>query len=251
MSQRIDITGNRYGRLTVLHKDFDRKTDCGSYWICKCDCGKIKSCRSSSLRRGEILSCGCLRKERMYQGKIESGAILDLTGQRFGLLTVLEKEPERVDGGTVKWKCKCDCGNIVSVRAYNLTRKDENRTISCGCAHKSSGEIYIEQILVKNNIKYRPQYFFEEIPKYKYDFAILQNNLPIRLIEFDGEGHYMEIDYWRGSLEIRLARDKKKNELAKKHNIPLVRIPYWERDKITLEMIMGDRYLVKEEEEKE
>lgn len=35
-----------------------------------------------------------------------------------------------------------------------------------------------------------------------------------------------------------------KNEWAKKHNIPLVRIPYWERDKITLDMILKDEYLV-------
>lgn len=39
--------------------------------------------------------------------------------------------------------------------------------------------------------------------------------------------------------------DKIKNEYALSHNIPLVRIPYKERDHITLEMIMGDKYLVK------
>lgn len=35
-----------------------------------------------------------------------------------------------------------------------------------------------------------------------------------------------------------------KNEWAKEHNIPLVRIPYWVRDKITLDMILKDEYLV-------
>jgi len=40
--------------------------------------------------------------------------------------------------------------------------------------------------------------------------------------------------------------DKEKNEYALSNNIPLVRIPYWERDNITLEMIMGDKYLVRE-----
>ena len=39
-------------------------------------------------------------------------------------------------------------------------------------------------------------------------------------------------------------RDAIKNEWAIKNNIPLVRIPYWERDNITLEMIMGDQYLI-------
>lgn len=54
MSKLIDLTGNKYGFLTVLEKDNNRKTNNGSYWICKCDCGKIKSIKSSSLRNGEI-----------------------------------------------------------------------------------------------------------------------------------------------------------------------------------------------------
>ena len=248
MSKCIDLTGHKYGRLTVLHKDNDRKTNCGSYWICQCDCGKIKSCRSSSLRRGEILSCGCLRIEKGVKTKEEKGLIFNLIGQRFGLLTVLEKEPERTRDGAVKWKCKCDCGNIVVVKTYNLTRKDENRTISCGCAHKSSGEIYIENLLNINNIKFKSQFIFPDIKKYRYDFAILDKNYnPIRLIEFDGEGHFLEVKHWKSSLKERQQRDKEKNQYALSHNIPLVRIPYWERDNITLEMLMGDQYLVKKE----
>ena len=61
-----------------------------------------------------------------------------------------------------------------------------------------------------------------------------------RLIEFDGEPHYQEIPEWRTTLEMVQQHDKEKNEYALFHNIPLVRIPYWERDNITLEMIMGD-----------
>ena len=39
-------------------------------------------------------------------------------------------------------------------------------------------------------------------------------------------------------------RDLFRNQWAAAHNIPLVRIPYWERDNITLEMLLGDKYLV-------
>lgn len=39
-------------------------------------------------------------------------------------------------------------------------------------------------------------------------------------------------------------RDNEKNEYALSHNIPLVRIPYWERDNITLDMLLGDQYLI-------
>jgi hypothetical protein len=67
----------------------------------------------------------------------------------------------------------------------------------------------------------------------------------VRLIEFDGEQHYREVPQWRTSLEVIKQRDKEKNEYALSNNIPLVRIPYWERDNITLEMIMDDKYLIK------
>jgi hypothetical protein len=41
-----------------------------------------------------------------------------------------------------------------------------------------------------------------------------------------------------------LQNDLKKNKLAKEKNIPLVRIPYWERDNITLDLIFNDKYLI-------
>ena len=105
MSKLIDLTGQKFGRLTVLHKDNERKTNNGSYWICQCECGKIKSIKSSSLRRGEIQSCGCYRTEQVMKTKEARGLIDNLVGQRFGLLTVLSKDPKRGAGGAVKWIC--------------------------------------------------------------------------------------------------------------------------------------------------
>lgn len=247
MSKLIDLTGKTYGRLTVLRKDTARITNSGSYWICQCSCGKVKSIKSSSLRRGEIQSCGCLRNEKTKKAKEDLGLVDNLVGKRFGLLTVLEKDTEKTKkyNGVVYWKCQCDCGTIKSIRGQNLKRKDENRTISCGCGYRSSGEIYIMDILDSNNIEYISQYRFLDFAKKSYDFAIIENNDVIRLIEFDGEQHYREVPQWKGSLELTQKRDKEKNEYALSHNIPLVRIPYWERDNITFDLILGDKYLVK------
>ena len=57
-----DLTGKRFGRLTVIGIDDrgDRKT----YYNCQCDCGNVKSVRSDSLIAGAIRSCGCLKKEQ-------------------------------------------------------------------------------------------------------------------------------------------------------------------------------------------
>lgn len=245
MSKLIDLTGQKFGRLTVLHKDTNRITKNGSYWICQCNCGKIKSIKSSSLRRGEIQSCGCLRNEKSIEAKKEKGLIDDLTGQRFGFLTVISKNPNRGSNRAVYWDCICDCGNRVTVQSSNLKRKDSSRTISCGCYHMSLGEKQIKDILDNSNIEYKQEYQVTELHNKRYDFALFKNNRIIRFIEFDGEQHFQDVNTW-DSLETIQQRDKEKNEYALKHNIPLVRIPYWERDKITLDMILGEKYLVKE-----
>lgn len=63
---------------------------------------------------------------------------LDLKGQRFGRLLVLDKAPNQ--GKRTAWKCKCDCGNEVIVLTEKLRRNDSSPTRSCGCLQKESRE---------------------------------------------------------------------------------------------------------------
>lgn len=63
MSKLIDLTGQRFGRLTVIEKAPSKSGCTNAVWLCKCDCGNIISVRSPSLRKGESQSCGCLRSE--------------------------------------------------------------------------------------------------------------------------------------------------------------------------------------------
>ena len=60
------------------------------------------------------------------------GKFVDLTGQRFYMLTVLEQAPS-VSSRTA-WKCQCDCGTIKVVAAVNLGRG----TTSCGCYRREN-----------------------------------------------------------------------------------------------------------------
>lgn len=57
-----DLTGQLFGRLTVIGID-DRGIK-RTYWYCLCSCGNYKSVRSDSLLNGAIKSCGCLKKEQ-------------------------------------------------------------------------------------------------------------------------------------------------------------------------------------------
>lgn len=56
MPAKRDITDQRFGRLTALHRD---STD-SRRWVCRCDCGKQKSIQLGHITTGRIKSCGCL-----------------------------------------------------------------------------------------------------------------------------------------------------------------------------------------------
>ena len=58
----------------------------------------------------------------------------NLTGQRFGRLTVIKVSQNGTKKRPLKWLCKCDCGNEVNVISLNLLTK--NHTKSCGCLRK-------------------------------------------------------------------------------------------------------------------
>lgn len=61
MSRFIDITGERYGHLSVIRKSDKRNSSNDILWECLCDCGKTKLIISGSLRHGMTVSCGCLQ----------------------------------------------------------------------------------------------------------------------------------------------------------------------------------------------
>nr|DAR15148.1 MAG TPA: restriction alleviation protein [Caudoviricetes sp.] len=59
-----NIQGERFGRLTVLYRDkrhFGRGDH--TYWVCRCDCGKITRVRPDALKSGAVVSCGCYHAE--------------------------------------------------------------------------------------------------------------------------------------------------------------------------------------------
>lgn len=119
---------------------------------------------------------------------------------------------------------------------------------SCGCI-TSIGESNIQKVLQNNNIIFEKQKTFPDFMTQsggfpRYDFYLPEYN---RLIEFDGQWHYEEILYFSTTLDERQAKDIEKNQYAKSHNIDLVRIPYIERDNITLDLILGNKYLIKGE----
>lgn len=58
----IDISGQKFGRLTVLHK-LPPRDNGGSNWLCRCECGAEFTAIGSNIRKGDTRSCGCLAAE--------------------------------------------------------------------------------------------------------------------------------------------------------------------------------------------
>ena len=140
MPPLIDLTGKKFGRLTVIRRDFTKPSR-KAMWLCVCDCGKELIVGGDHLRSGHSKSCGCLQKEkaantmRTVQPQGTATISNDLTGQKYGLLTVLNyshtSNKKRI------WKCQCECGNITYVSGSDLVTR---HTSSCGCLRASQGE---------------------------------------------------------------------------------------------------------------
>ncbi len=62
MGKLIDLTGRRFGRLTVVGRG-GLEMNGAIRWVCKCDCGQGVSVRGEALRKGITQSCGCLHSE--------------------------------------------------------------------------------------------------------------------------------------------------------------------------------------------
>lgn len=121
MSKLIDLTGQRFGKLTV-ESQATSAADKSARWNCRCDCGNTCIIRGRSLRQGKVKDCGC-----------ENVRFYDLTGKRFGHLTAEVKLPPSKDGKT-RWQCSCDCGNICTVTSLELRNGQKT---DCGCITKS------------------------------------------------------------------------------------------------------------------
>lgn len=129
MKKIKDLSGKRFGKLTVIKRADDHVTKYGNKvktWECLCDCGNTAIIPEDSLYKNGTKSCGCLR--------LFNGGFIDIAGQKFGKLSVIEIAERKK--GKILWRCKCDCGNEVVALGENIR---SGTTKSCGCLIKENG----------------------------------------------------------------------------------------------------------------
>lgn len=178
-----DLTGLRFGRLTVIGLDHSdgRKT----YWKCRCDCGEIVITTRNKLTSGRKYQCNKHNR-------------LNLIGQKFGHLTVIE------DLGMIQvnncrhhlWRCKCDCGNYKDARSEYLYAK-AGHIPSCGCADRRMLEHHSAE-----ECKYRKAR--KRIYKIHYcmiDRCYKENTT--RYVDYGGRGIYV-CDEWYTPENLRI-----------------------------------------------
>ena len=79
MSKLIDLTGERFGKLTVVNLHHSNGV---AYWLCKCDCGNESVVKGTSLRYGSTKSCGCGSLEQAKLNRLahtQSGHLMSRT----------------------------------------------------------------------------------------------------------------------------------------------------------------------------
>lgn len=259
MGKMIDITGQRFGKLTVIENA--GKLDGRRYsWKCHCDCGKECVVEGVRLRSGNTKSCGCGKYDGLTKhNEQQSLDAYILPETRFGKLTVVQDIGFRKQTATKsrRWYlCQCDCGNEKEVMGNMLK---SGQVSSCGkCNFNSMGEFEIEQLLQKNNINYQhdivwPELFLETGRRLRFDFIIFDEDYktPLRFVEFDGRQHVSGPEStWSNSssLEKIQERDNIKNQFCLSHNYKLIRIPANKLHHIQISDIMEDKYLISKEE---
>lgn len=218
-----NIISKKFGKWTVL-KEITNKT-----YLCRCECGTTREVDGYNLVRGLSNDCGCSRLE-----KLEERNEVDLLCHKVGKLTVTKKCGVNKFNKRV-WECQCECGNITYATTGQIIG---NHIFSCGClTSKINGLMYSYcQELGYETIKEKGFYSNITNSILRFDIYLPQLNLAI---EYDGEQHYIPIDFggkgqeWaEEQFKIQQYRDNAKNTYCQQNNINLLRIPYWEKDNI-------------------
>jgi len=127
-----EIINHKFHDLMVIDK-VEGNFGGRSFYMCECDCGGKTVVSGSDLVSGHVKSCGCRKLAKD-----------DLTGQRFGSLTVLFKTDSMDKQGSAYYQCHCDCGENKVIRGQSL-KTGLTKSCGCGCQRDTEHELFIIQ----------------------------------------------------------------------------------------------------------
>jgi hypothetical protein len=138
---KLDLTGNIFGRLTVLG-DVRKRTKNGKVlWHCLCECGTVTFVRGDHLKSGKISSCGCLNEEKKHD------RFKDLSNTETDNFKIIDRAYSK--NQRVYWNCICkNCGNHVELQSNQIERYS-----SCGCKQNRSSKERMAEIRDPESLK--------------------------------------------------------------------------------------------------
>lgn len=119
----------------------------------------------------------------------------------------------------------------------------------------SKGEQKLINLFHRGGIQFEREVIFDDLTGKKkiplrFDFGLYKNGRLICLVEFDGRQHYEYIPYFHKNIsgfKRQQEWDRRKNKYCLMHNIPLIRIPYWDLENLTLKKVLfTPDYVVKD-----
>lgn len=113
----MNLLWMKFGMLTILNLSKHTNKRNERYWDCLCDCGNTKTMLSSALTSWWVKSCGCVHSK-------------DITGKKYGKLTVISRSVNTYRRWHSMWICKCECWNTKEVKRLHLVTW---QTKSCWC----------------------------------------------------------------------------------------------------------------------
>lgn len=148
MAPRNDLTNQTFHILTVLGYTGKKNKYRETIYLCKCRCGNFTELSSKSLISGNTRSCGCLGLLTKHANSLCLAN--DITGQKFGKLTVLKQTFDHLGKRLVRRRarflCKCECGNEKIFVGNDLLN---GKVKACGCVKK--------EVLKKMNENFKKQ----------------------------------------------------------------------------------------------
>lgn len=212
--------------LTLSPENVTSGSSKKAWWICKnCGYNWISSVKSRVRGRGCPACAGKVVTDNNSLKSLFPDIAKEWHQLKNGTLT-----PDEITYGSknkIWWKC-VDCNF-----EWNTTpNKRTYRKDGCPKCSSSKGEKRVAIFLVSKNIEFHTEYRIENcrnILQLPFDFYLPKYNL---MIEYDGEFHYKDI--FDNPIEFKNAkmRDKIKTRYCKNNNIYLIRIPYWEFNRI-------------------
>ena len=133
MNKSKNLIGKTFGKLIVMSQSKSilagqKVKRYWGAWKCLCQCGNIVIVKTVDLNRKRVSSCGCLKHESKSKLK---------AGDKVNRLYLIQYNKG-------KWKCSCECGNIITVKTNSIT---SNNTKSCGCLKEEVSKNKIEKLI--------------------------------------------------------------------------------------------------------